>query len=205
MKYRYLIVGADPTIGLWRESWITLRVFMTFSSRYGRHLREFKIILTDLLPPPLDRTIFAGLNLQHRQPKHYRPAEKKKEGNVARYVTRSQAVKFIDALQDLDDCLTMVHHFAALPAIERESIQPKRIHNCRGLSLQWQAYISPDTNEERLLYLAYITRIEMVGLILFGPEKARSTLHSVRAPKRIVDDLKCFKSTVQFHILFCFV
>nr|GEW63959.1 asparaginyl endopeptidase 1 [Tanacetum cinerariifolium] len=97
--------------------------------------------------------------------------EEKKEGNAARYVTRSQAVKFIDALQDLNDCLTMVHLFAALPAIERERIQPERIHNCRG--------------------------IEMVGLILFGPEKARSTLRSVRAPKRIVDDLKCFKSTLE--------
>ncbi|GKE54729.1 hypothetical protein Tco_1489885, partial [Tanacetum coccineum] len=41
------------------------------------------------------------------------------------------------------------------------------------------------------------SRIEMVGLILFGPEKARSTLHSVRAPERIVDDLKCFKSTLE--------
>nr|XP_043629428.1 pescadillo homolog [Erigeron canadensis] len=171
-------------------------------------------------------------------PKHYRPAGKKKEGNAARYITRSQAVKylqvslsvfrrlcifkgvfprdpkkkvkgnhhtyyhmkdilflkheplldkfremrayekkvkkavskknkdlaerlltrkpsytldmlirerypkFIDALRDLDDCLTMVHLFATLPAIERENIQAERIHNCRGLSLEWQAYIS---------------------------------------------------------------
>ncbi|KVG91779.1 hypothetical protein Ccrd_026109 [Cynara cardunculus var. scolymus] len=171
-------------------------------------------------------------------PKHYRPAGKKKEGNAARYITRSQAVKylqvslsvfrrlcifkgvfprdpkkkvkgnhhtyyhmkdilflkhepllekfremrayekkvkkavskknkdlaerlltrkptytldmlirerypkFIDSLRDLDDCLTMVHLFAALPAIERENIQAERIHNCRGLSLEWQAYIS---------------------------------------------------------------
>ncbi|GKB80568.1 pescadillo [Tanacetum coccineum] len=43
---------------------------------------------------------------------------------------------------DLDHCLTMVYFFAALPAIERESNQPERIHNCRGLSLEWQAYIS---------------------------------------------------------------
>ncbi|GKF35781.1 pescadillo [Tanacetum coccineum] len=55
---------------------------------------------------------------------------------------RERYPKFIDALRDLDDCLTMVHLFAALPAIERESIQPERIHNCRGLSLEWQAYIS---------------------------------------------------------------
>ncbi|CAI9283187.1 unnamed protein product [Lactuca saligna] len=165
-------------------------------------------------------------------PKHYRPPGKKKEGNAARYITRSQAVKdlqeimyssktffletqrkkvkgnhhtyyhmkdilglkhdpllvkfreartyekkkkkamskknkdlvervsthkpsytldrpileryptFIDALRDLDDGLTMVHLFAALPAIERENIQVERIHSCRGLSLEWQAYVS---------------------------------------------------------------
>ncbi|GKD84030.1 transcription factor bHLH140, partial [Tanacetum coccineum] len=34
----------------------------------------------------------------------------------------------------------------------------------------------------------------MVGLILFGRAKVRSTLRSVRATERIVDDLKCFKS-----------
>lgn len=49
---------------------------------------------------------------------------------------------FIDALRDLDDCLTMVHLFAALPAVEGERIQVDRIHNCRRLSHEWQAYIS---------------------------------------------------------------
>ncbi|KAG0494413.1 hypothetical protein HPP92_005407 [Vanilla planifolia] len=49
---------------------------------------------------------------------------------------------FVDALRDLDDCLTMVHLFAALPAIESERIQVDRIHNCRRLSHEWQAYIS---------------------------------------------------------------
>ncbi|XP_050367996.1 pescadillo homolog [Argentina anserina] len=169
--------------------------------------------------------------------KHYRPAGKKKEGNAARYVTRSQAVKqlqvnlpvfrklcilkgifprepkkkvkgnhhtyyhlkdvsfiqhdplvekmrdmrayekkvkkadakknkdradilkqrrptykldniilqryptFIDALRDLDDCLTMVHLFAYLPAIE-DRIDVKRIQNCRRMSHEWQAFIS---------------------------------------------------------------
>ncbi|EXC20337.1 Pescadillo-like protein [Morus notabilis] len=172
------------------------------------------------------------------KPKHYRPPGKKKEGNAARYVTRSQAVKllqvslpvfrklcilkgifprepkkkvkgnhhtyyhlkdiaflqheplletfrdlrayekkikkakakknekrakqlevrrpnykldrlirerypkFVDALRDLDDCLTMVHLFAALPALEREKVEVKRVHNCRRLSHEWLAYIS---------------------------------------------------------------
>ncbi|XP_020103661.1 pescadillo homolog [Ananas comosus] len=49
---------------------------------------------------------------------------------------------FIDALRDLDDCLTMVHLFAALPAAEREHIQVGRIHNCMRLSKEWQAYIA---------------------------------------------------------------
>ncbi|XP_058088298.1 pescadillo homolog [Magnolia sinica] len=55
---------------------------------------------------------------------------------------RERYPKFIDALRDLDDCLTMVHLFAALPAVESERIAVKRIHNCRRLSHEWQAYIS---------------------------------------------------------------
>ncbi|ONK79176.1 uncharacterized protein A4U43_C01F3700 [Asparagus officinalis] len=49
---------------------------------------------------------------------------------------------FVDALRDLDDCLTMVHLFAALPAVVGERIQVDRIHNCLRLSHEWQAYIS---------------------------------------------------------------
>ncbi|KAL6994392.1 hypothetical protein U1Q18_012497 [Sarracenia purpurea var. burkii] len=54
---------------------------------------------------------------------------------------RERYPKLIDALRDLDDCLTMVHLFAALPAVEKK-IEVKRIHNCRRLSHEWQAYIS---------------------------------------------------------------
>ncbi|CAN6567530.1 unnamed protein product [Malus baccata var. baccata] len=39
--------------------------------------------------------------------------------------------KFVDALRDIDDCRTMVHLFAALPAIE-DRIDVKCIHNCRS-------------------------------------------------------------------------
>ncbi|GJU38973.1 putative ribonuclease H-like domain-containing protein [Tanacetum coccineum] len=71
----------------------------------------------------------------------------------------------------------------------------------------WETYRKSATSErpkiakdlnKALTRMEYInSRIEMVGLILFGPEKARSTLRSVRAPERIVDDLKCFKSTLE--------
>ncbi|KAL8556250.1 hypothetical protein ACS0TY_003888 [Phlomoides rotata] len=54
--------------------------------------------------------------------------------------------KFVDALRDLDDCLSMVHLFAALPAADRvvdgEKIPVSRVHNCRRLSHEWLAYIS---------------------------------------------------------------
>ncbi|KAG9446352.1 hypothetical protein H6P81_012480 [Aristolochia fimbriata] len=49
---------------------------------------------------------------------------------------------FVDALRDLDDCLTMIHLFAALPAVDSEHVEVERIHNCRRLSHEWQAYIS---------------------------------------------------------------
>ncbi|KAG6716059.1 hypothetical protein I3842_04G028500 [Carya illinoinensis] len=57
-------------------------------------------------------------------------------------IIRERYPKFVDALRDLDDCLTMVHLFAALPALEREKLEVDRIHNCRRLSHEWQAYIS---------------------------------------------------------------
>ena len=52
---------------------------------------------------------------------------------VACYAWPSRYPKFIDALRDLDDCLSMVHLFAALPAQERLKVEAKRIHNCRRL------------------------------------------------------------------------
>ncbi|KAL0384008.1 UNVERIFIED_CONTAM: Pescadillo [Sesamum radiatum] len=65
--------------------------------------------------------------------------------------------KFIDALRDLDDCLSMVHLFAALPAVDRavdgEKIPVDRVHNCRRLSHEWQAYISR-TNKLRKTFIS---------------------------------------------------
>ncbi|KAL7125616.1 hypothetical protein ABFS83_14G128900 [Erythranthe nasuta] len=61
-------------------------------------------------------------------------------------LVRERYPKFIDALRDLDDCLSMVHLFAALPAVDRavdgEKIPVERVHNCRRLSHEWLAYIS---------------------------------------------------------------
>ncbi|GKV37239.1 hypothetical protein SLEP1_g45294 [Rubroshorea leprosula] len=182
-------------------------------------------------------------------PKHYRPPGKKKEGDAARYVTRSQAVKslqvslplfrklcilkgifprepkkkvkgnhhtnnhtkriafiqhdpmlekfreirayqkkikkakakkneelaralkslephvkmdkfirdryptFIDAIRDLDDALSMVHLFAALPASDRLKIGAESTHNCRRLCHAWQAYIS-HTHKLRKVFIS---------------------------------------------------
>ncbi|MBA0640843.1 hypothetical protein Goklo_023745 [Gossypium klotzschianum] len=68
-------------------------------------------------------------------------------------VIRDRYPTFIDALRDLDDPLTMVHLFAMLPAIDRLKIEVKRIHNCRRLCHEWQAYISR-THKLRKVFVA---------------------------------------------------
>nr|GMC87786.1 pescadillo homolog [Ipomoea batatas] len=65
-----------------------------------------------------------------------------KPGYKLDLLIRERYPTFIDALRDLDDCLSMVHLFAALPAVERENIPVNRIHNCRRLSHEWQAYVT---------------------------------------------------------------
>lgn len=58
------------------------------------------------------------------------------------HIVRQRYPTFIDALRDLDDALTMMHLFAALPADKIHEIPAERVHSCRRLSLEWQAYIS---------------------------------------------------------------
>jgi pescadillo protein len=58
------------------------------------------------------------------------------------HIVRQRYPTFIDALRDLDDALTMMHLFAALPADKAHDIPAERVHSCRRLSLEWQAYIS---------------------------------------------------------------
>ncbi|KAL2326342.1 hypothetical protein Fmac_025400 [Flemingia macrophylla] len=57
-------------------------------------------------------------------------------------IVRQRYPRFVDALGELDDCLTMVHLFAALPASESKKIEVERVHKCRRLAHEWQAFIS---------------------------------------------------------------
>ncbi|CAL5205062.1 unnamed protein product [Lathyrus oleraceus] len=57
-------------------------------------------------------------------------------------IIRQRYPRFVDALGELDDCLTMVHLFAALPASESKKIDVERVHKCRRLAHEWQAFVS---------------------------------------------------------------
>ncbi|XP_020203485.1 pescadillo homolog [Cajanus cajan] len=57
-------------------------------------------------------------------------------------IIRQRYPRFVDALGELDDCLTMVHLFAALPASEGKKIEVESVHKCRRLAHEWQAFIS---------------------------------------------------------------
>ena len=54
--------------------------------------------------------------------------------------------RFVDALGELDDCLTMVHLFAALPASESKKIDVELVHKCRryiilGICINFDHYV----------------------------------------------------------------
>ncbi|KAG4916836.1 hypothetical protein JHK85_055292 [Glycine max] len=57
-------------------------------------------------------------------------------------IIRQRYPRFVDALGELDDCLTMVHLFAALPASESKKIDVECVHKCRRLAHEWQAFVS---------------------------------------------------------------
>ncbi|KAK7293423.1 hypothetical protein RJT34_16288 [Clitoria ternatea] len=57
-------------------------------------------------------------------------------------IIRQRYPRFVDALGELDDCLTMVHLFAALPASQSKKIDVECVHTCRRLAHEWQAFIS---------------------------------------------------------------
>ncbi|XP_073154777.1 pescadillo homolog isoform X2 [Henckelia pumila] len=95
--------------------------------------------------------------------------------------------KFIDALRDLDDCLSMVHLFAALPAVDRavngENIPVDRVHNCRRLSLEWQAFVSR-THKLRKTFISvkgihYQAEVEGQKIIWLTPHALQQVLPEV--------------------------
>lgn len=67
--------------------------------------------------------------------------EKTPKAKIDRII-RQRYPRFVDALGELDDCLTMVHLFAALPASESKKIEVEGVHKCRRLAHEWQAFIS---------------------------------------------------------------
>ncbi|KAF7819534.1 pescadillo-like protein [Senna tora] len=68
-------------------------------------------------------------------------------------IIRERYPRFVDALGELDDCLTTVHLFAALPAVESKKIDVERVHKCRRLAHEWQAFVSR-TNKLRKTFVS---------------------------------------------------
>ncbi|KAJ7524977.1 hypothetical protein O6H91_17G030700 [Diphasiastrum complanatum] len=58
------------------------------------------------------------------------------------HLVKERYPSFIDALRDMDDPLTMIHLFATLPADRTHKIPVERVHSCRRLSLEWQAFVT---------------------------------------------------------------
>ncbi|KAF9590145.1 hypothetical protein IFM89_031749, partial [Coptis chinensis] len=154
--------------------------------------------------------------------KHYRPAGKKKEGNAAKYITRTKAVKylqvslqdfrypsFIDALRGLDDCLTMVDLFAALPAQTGEGIEVDRIHKCLRLSHEWQAYISR-THSLRKTYIGvkgiyYQANVKGRKITWLTPHALQQVLSDEVDLKVMLTFLEFYEVTSLWSLAHCFL
>ncbi|MED6187371.1 hypothetical protein PIB30_075807 [Stylosanthes scabra] len=67
-------------------------------------------------------------------------------------IIRQRYPRFVDALGELDDCLSMVHLFAALPAAETKGVDIERVHKCRR-------HILPGTNGGKFCSLTNLMSI----------------------------------------------
>ncbi|PWZ24894.1 hypothetical protein Zm00014a_039825 [Zea mays] len=75
-------------------------------------------------------------------PKHYRPAGKK-EGNAAKYITRTKAVNYLQVSLAIFRYPTSV---CDITCVDGEHVEVKRIHNCRRWKLM--ALLSLISNKE---------------------------------------------------------
>jgi pescadillo protein len=65
-----------------------------------------------------------------------------KPGYRLDHLVKERYPTFVDALRDLDDALTLVHLFAALPADSRRNVPRPVVETARRLATEWAAYVA---------------------------------------------------------------
>ncbi|CAK8568686.1 unnamed protein product [Lathyrus sativus] len=122
-------------------------------------------------------------------------------------IIRQRYPRFVDALGELDDCLTMVHLFAALPATESQKIDVERVHKCRRLAHEWQAFVSR-THKLRKTFVSvkgiyYQAEVEGQRITWLTPHSLQQVVsNDVDIPTmlnflQIYEPLLCF---INFHL-----
>ena len=103
-----------------------------------------------LLHEPLMKT-FRELRAHERKikkakaKKHFNQVDRLREHKpmyTLDHLVKERYPTFLDALRDLDDCLTLVHLFALLPAAKRHGIPQDIVAKSRELSLEFQSYVT---------------------------------------------------------------
>jgi len=106
--------------------------------------------ITFLMHEPLMNT-FRELRAYERKikrakaKKHFNQVDRLREnkpGYTLDHLVKERYPTFIDALRDFDDCLTLVHLFALLPAAKRHGIPQDVVARSRELSLEFQSYVT---------------------------------------------------------------